>query len=178
MALEKTLESPLDFKEIQPVHPKGNQSECSLEGLMLKLKLQYFDHQIWRTDSLEKIWCWERLKAGREGDDREWDGWMASPTQWTWVWVNSGSWWRTRKPGMPQSMGHKELDTTKQLNWTELKQPFTEVQVKCSCVVLTACRLKCLGEYMKYHKQQLWLSYLGTKVSSSLPHKNHNHNRS
>ena len=73
---------------------------------------------------------------------------------------------------------HKELDRTKQLNWTELKQQFREVQVKCSCVVLTACRLKCLGEYMKYHKQQLWLSYLGTKVSSSLPHKNHNHNRS
>ena len=54
---------------------------CSLEGLMLKLKLQYFGHLMWRTDSFEKTWCWERLKAGGEGDNRGWDGWMASPTQ-------------------------------------------------------------------------------------------------
>ena len=53
----------------------------------------------------ERTWCWERLKAGGEGDDRGSDGWMASPTQWTWVWANSGRWWRTRKPGMLQSMG-------------------------------------------------------------------------
>ena len=63
---------------------------CSLEGLMLKLKLQYFGHLMRRADSLEKTWCWERLMVGGEGDDRGWDGWMASPTQWTWVWVNSG----------------------------------------------------------------------------------------
>ena len=61
-------------------------SEYSLEGLMLKLKLQYFGHLMRRTDSMEKSWCWERLKAGGEGDDRGWDGWMASPTGWTWVW--------------------------------------------------------------------------------------------
>ena len=66
---------------------------CSLEGLMLKLKLQYFGHLMWRTDWLERPWCWKRLRAGGEGDDRGWDGWMASPTQWTWVWVSSGSWW-------------------------------------------------------------------------------------
>ena len=76
---------------------------CSLEGLMLKLKLKYFGFLMGRTDSL-RPWCWERLKTG-EGDDRGWDGWMASPTQWTWVWVNSGSWWWTGKPGMLQSMG-------------------------------------------------------------------------
>ena len=64
--------------------------ECSLEGLMLKLKLQYFVHLMWRTDSLERPWCWERLKAGG-GDDRGWDSWMASLTQWTWVWASSGS---------------------------------------------------------------------------------------
>ena len=72
------------LKEISP--------GCSLEGLMLKLKLQYFGHLMWRADSLEKLWCWEGLEAGGEGDDRGWDGWMASSTQWTWVWVNSGSW--------------------------------------------------------------------------------------
>ena len=61
-------------------------SAYSLEGLMLKMKLQYFGHLMRRTDSMEKSWCWERLKAGGEWDDRGWDGWMASPTGWTWVW--------------------------------------------------------------------------------------------
>ena len=65
-------------------------------------------------------WCWERLKAGGEGDDRGWDAWMASLTLWTWVWVNSGSWWWTGKPGMLWSMGHKESDTTERLNWTDV----------------------------------------------------------
>ena len=105
LVLEKTLESPLDCKEIQPVHLKGNQSWYSLEGLMLKLKLQSFGHLMWKTNSLEKTWSWEGLKEGGEGDNRGWDGWMASPTQWTWVWVNSGSWWWTGRPGVLQSMG-------------------------------------------------------------------------
>ena len=70
---------------------KETSPEYSLEGLMLKLKLQYFGHLMQRTGSFEKTWCWERLKAGGEGDDRGWDGYMASPTKWTWVWVNSGS---------------------------------------------------------------------------------------
>ena len=64
--------------------------EYSWEGLMLKLKLQYPGHLMRRTDSLERTWCWESLRAGGEVDGRGWDGWMASPTQWTWVWVNSG----------------------------------------------------------------------------------------
>ena len=65
------------LKEISP--------GCSLEGLILKLKLQYFGHLMQRTDSLEKSWCWERLKVGGKGNDRGWDGWMASLTPWTWV---------------------------------------------------------------------------------------------
>ena len=85
------------LKEISP--------GCSLEGLMLKLKLQYFGHLVQRANSSERPWCWERLKAGGEGDDRGRDGWMASPTQWTWVWVSSGRWWRTGKPGVLQSLG-------------------------------------------------------------------------
>ena len=79
--------------------------EYSLEELMLKL--QYFGHLMWRTDSLERPWCWERLKAG-EREDRGWDGWMASLTQWTWVWAGSGSLWWTRKPSMLQSMGSQK----------------------------------------------------------------------
>ena len=72
------------LKEINP--------EYSLEGLILKLKLQYFGHLMQRTDSFEKTLMLGKMRAGGEGDDRGWDGWMASPTQWTWVWVNSGSW--------------------------------------------------------------------------------------
>ena len=85
------------LKEISP--------EYSLKGLILKLKLQYFGHQMWRTDSLERPWCWEGLGAGGEGDDRGWDSWIASWTRWTWVWASSGSWWWTGKPGVLQSMG-------------------------------------------------------------------------
>ena len=83
--------------------------EYSLEGLILKLKLQYFGHLMRRTDSLKSPWCWERLKAGGEGNDRGWDGWMASPTQQTWVWVNPRSWWWTGKPGVLQSMGSQRV---------------------------------------------------------------------
>ena len=82
----------------------------SLEGLMLQLKLQYFGHLTQRTDS---------LKAGGEGDNRGWDGWMASRTQWTWAWISSGSWWWTGKPGMLQSMGSQRVrhDWATELNW-------------------------------------------------------------
>ena len=70
---------------------------------------------------LKRAWCWERLKMGGEGDDRGWDGWMASLTQWTWVWVNSGSWWWTGKPGVLQSMGSQRVghDWATELKWTE-----------------------------------------------------------
>ena len=78
---------------------------CSLEGLMLKLTLQYLATWYKELIHLKRPWCWERLRAGGEGDIRGWDGWMASPTQWTWVWVDSGSWWRTRRPGLLQFMG-------------------------------------------------------------------------
>ena len=80
----------LDCKEIKLVHPKGNQPEYSLEGLMLKLKLQYFGHLMQKLTHWKRLWCWERLKRGGDGDDRGWDGWMASLTQWRWVWANSG----------------------------------------------------------------------------------------
>ena len=64
-------------------------------------------------------WCWEKLRAGREGDDRGWDSWMASPTQWTWVWVSSGSWWWTGRPDVLQSMGWQRVghDWVTELNW-------------------------------------------------------------
>ena len=93
----------------QTSHPKGNQSKYSLKGLMLKLKLQYFGHLMWRTDSLEKTLRLEKIEGRRRGDDRGWDGWMASPTRWTWVWASSGSWWWTGRPGVLQSMGSQRV---------------------------------------------------------------------
>ena len=83
--------------------------EYSSEGLMLKLKLQYFGHLIWRTDSLEKTLMLGRLEGRSKWDDRRWDGWMASPSQLTWIWASSGSWWRTGKPDMLQSMGLQRI---------------------------------------------------------------------
>ena len=99
------------LKEISP--------EYSLEGLMLKLKLQYFGLSCEELTHWKRPWCWERLKAGGEGDDRGWDGWMASPTQRTWVWVSSGRWWRTGKPDMLQSMGSERIRHSwgTDLNW-------------------------------------------------------------
>ena len=113
VVLEKTLESPLDCKEIQPVHPKGNLSwifigrtDAEAEALIL-----------WPPDMkrwlIRKDSHWERLKAGGEGDDREQDDWMASPIQCTWVWASSGRWWRTGMPGMLQYIGS---GTTEWLN--------------------------------------------------------------
>ena len=75
---------------------------------------------------LKAPWCWERLGTGGEGDNRGWDGWMASPTQWTWVWVDSKSWWWIGRPGVCGSWGRKESDTTERLNWTEEKQKARE----------------------------------------------------
>ena len=104
------------LKEISP--------GCSLEGLMLKLELQYFGHLMWRTNSLEKALMLGKLKAGGEWDDKGWDGWMASPTQWTWVWVDSGSWWWTGRPGMLWFMGSQRVGHSwaTELNWTSMFQ--------------------------------------------------------
>ena len=100
-------------KEISP--------EYSLEGLMVKLKLPYLGHLMQELTHWKRPWCWERLRAGGEGDERGWDGWMASLSQWTWVWAGSRHWWWTGKPGLLQSMrsqrdGH---DWMTGLNWTE-----------------------------------------------------------
>ena len=94
---------------------------CSLEGLMLKLKLQYFGYLMLRADSLEKTLMLGGIGAGGEGDDRGWDGWMASQTWWTWVWVNSRSWWWTGRPGVLRFMGLQRVgqDWATELNWAD-----------------------------------------------------------
>ena len=121
VVLEKTLESPLDCKEIQPVHSKGDQfwvffgrTDSKAETPILWLP----DVKSWL---IRKDWCWEGLGAGGEGDDRAWYGWMASLTRWTWVWVNSGSWWWTGRPGVLRFMGSQRVghDWVTEMNWTE-----------------------------------------------------------
>ena len=103
---EKTPESPLDSKEIRPV----NWKDWSWSSNSLATWYEELTH--WK-----RPWCWERLKAGGEGDNRGWDGWMASPTQWMWVWASCGSWWWIRKPACYSPWSCKELGTTEQLNW-------------------------------------------------------------
>ena len=97
-------------------------SGISLEGMMLKLKLQYFGHLMRRVDSWKRPWCWEGLGTRGEGDDRGWNSWMASLTPWTWVWVNSGSWWWTGRPGVLQFVGSQRVghDWVTELNWTDI----------------------------------------------------------
>ena len=87
----------------------------------MSVLLHYNNYNNWEElTHWKRPWCWERLKEGGEEDDRGWDGWMASPTQWTWIWASFGSWWWTGKPGMLQSMGCKASDMTEQLNWLTL----------------------------------------------------------
>ena len=107
---ERRSNQPI-LKEISP--------EYSLEGLMLKLKLHYFGHLMQRTGSLKNTLMLGKNEGRRRRDDRGWDGWKASPTQWIWVWVSSGSWWWTGKPGVLQSMGSQRVrhDCATELNW-------------------------------------------------------------
>ena len=120
VVLEKTLESPLDNKEIQPVHPEGDQSWVFIGRTDAEAETPV----LWPPHA--KSWLigkdpdgWEELGAGGEGDDRGWDGWMASPTRWTWVWVNSGSLWRTGRPGVLRFVGSQRVghDWATELNW-------------------------------------------------------------
>ena len=119
VVLEKTLESPLDCKEIQPAHPKGNQSwifigrtDAEAEALIL-WSPDVKNGLIWKDPDAGKDWRQE--EKGMTG----WDGWMASPTWWTWVWASSGSWWWAGKPGVLQSMGSQRVrhDWATELKW-------------------------------------------------------------
>ena len=122
-ALEKTLESPLDCKEIQQAHPKGDQSWIFIGRTDVEAETPILWPPEAKSWLIWKDWCWERLKAGGEGDNRGWDVWMASLTQWTWVWANSGSWWWTGRPGVLQSMGSQRVghDWATELNWNTEK---------------------------------------------------------
>ena len=103
---KRLLSVPQTARRSNQSIPKEVNLEYSLEGLMLKLKLQYFGHLIWRADSLEKTLMLGKTEGRRR---RGWDGWMASPTQRIWVWASSGRWWRTGKPDMLQTVGSQRV---------------------------------------------------------------------
>ena len=117
VVLEKTLESPLDCKEIKP-------SRKSVLNIHWKDLCWSWNCSTWVTWCKEpthwkRSWWWDRLKSGRKGDDRGWDGLMPSPTRWTWVWASSGSWWWTGNPGICGVT----MSRTWRSNWTELNWP-------------------------------------------------------
>ena len=125
LVLDKTFES-LDSKEIKPVNPKGNKSWIVIEGLMQKLKLQYFGLLRQRVDSLEKT-LMLGFYVGGEEDNKGQDGWMALLIPWTLVWVSLGRWWRTGKPGVLQSVGSQRVrhNWVKNHSWDK-KVPYAE----------------------------------------------------
>ena len=156
------LESPLDCKEIQPVHPKGDQSWVFIGKNDAKAETPV----LWPPHA--KSWLIGKdpdagrgWGAGGEGDDRGWDGWMASLTRWMWVWVNSRSWWWTGRPGMLRFMGQKESDTTEWLNWTKLnwKKPYSQTLYNQRCSPSRSVALV----------MWLWTVGLGNPMDCSLP---------
>ena len=125
--------------------------------MMLKLKLRYLATSFEELTHWKRLQYWGGLEAGGEGDDREWDGWMASLTWWTWVWVNSGSWWWTGRPGVLQFMGSQKVghDWATELNWTEpenyslawQKINYREKGVRQGCI-LSSCLFNLYAEYI------------------------------
>ena len=135
VVLEKTLEGPFDCKEIRSVYPKGNQSQIFIGRTDVEAETPI----LWPPNA--KSWLiWKdpnvRLKAGGEGDNRGWDGWMASLTQWTWDWVDSRSWWWSGRPGVLQSMGLQRVrhDWATEVNWTDRKWGEDGKMYVCVCV--------------------------------------------
>ena len=141
VVLEKTLESPLDCKEIQPVHPKGDESWVFTERTDVEAEAPVLQ-PCKELTHLKIPWCWERLRAGGEGDNRGWDGWMASPTPKTWVWVNSRSCWWTGRSDMLWFMGSQRVrhDCATELNGTRWFNSYFSLNIYWTIPVL--CQAK------------------------------------
>ena len=128
VVLEKTHENSLNYEVIKLVHCKGNQSWIFIERTDAETEtpilwppdvMRWLFNDFKKSHFFKRPWCWERLMVGGKADNRGWDGWMASLTQWIWVWVNSGSSWWTGRPGILQSIGLQSR--TRLSNWTELR---------------------------------------------------------
>ena len=132
VVLEKTLESPLNCMEVKPVHPKGKQSWIFIGRIDAEAETPI----LWpmqRTDSLEKTLMVGKIEGRRRGDNRGWDGWMASQAWWTWVWASSGSWWWTGKPAVLQSTGLQRV-------WHDWATELNSNQDSCRRMYLLGCR--------------------------------------
>ena len=146
VVLEKTLESPLDSKEIQPVHPKRCQSWIFIGRTDAEAETPILwspDVKNWligKDPDVRKDW-----RREEKGNNRGWDGWTASPNQWTWVWVNSRSWWWIGRPGVLQSMGSQRVrhGRATELNWTDIWSRLFNWLVTPNNFFQCAC---CLGE--------------------------------
>ena len=128
----RLLTVPWTARRSKQSNPKEINPEYSLGGLMLKLKLQYFGHLMRRADSFEKTLMLGKIEGRREGDNRGWNGWMASPTLWTWIWVSSRSWWWTGKPGVLQTVGLERVRYywATELNWKSLQMVTAAMKLK------------------------------------------------
>ena len=134
--------------------------DYSLEGLMLKLYHNTLATWCEELTHWKRPWCWERVKAGGEGDARGWDGWMASLTRWTWVWARSGRWWWTGKPGVLQPMGSQRVihDRVTEVNWTD-REKIPEVVEKVKIRDKVSCRFKAIGVGAWWSKLKPWHYY-------------------
>ena len=155
--LEKTLEIPLDCKEIKPVNPKRNQSwifigrtDAETEPLILWPP----DVKSWLIGNADAEKDWNQEEKGTTEDEMVW---MASPTLSRWVWVDSGSWWWTGRPGVPWFCGHKESDKTERLNWAEFSFPFTPQIIKY--LTKKKCPLTYLTGLMEMYTFNLFLNF-------------------
>jgi len=153
-----TLESPLDCKKIQPVHSKGDQSWVSFGRNDAKAQTPV----LWPPHAKSWLWCWEGLGAGGKGDNRGWDGWMASPIRWMWVWVNSGSRWSTGRPGMLQFMGSQRVRYD--LNLIQIKYMWCYHSFKFW--IKTCISFKCMRFYL--YTEYIFLTVIKKKIPSSL----------
>ena len=147
VVLEKILESPLDCREIKPVNPKENQFWIFTERTDAEAEIPI----LWPPDAknwlMWKDWCWERLKAGGEGNDRIWDGWMTTLIQRTWVWVHSGRWWWTGRSGVLWFMGSQRAGhhwVTELTDWRAAAtiRLFTVKESQCLIYIQTKKYLK------------------------------------
>ena len=172
VVLKKTAESPLDCQEIQPVHPKGDQSLC-VYWMDLYWSWNCNTLGTWCEDltHLKRPCCWERLKGGGKWDNRGWDSQMASPTQWTWVWVNSGSWWRTGRPGVLWFMGLQRVghDWVTELNFENSSYslhciPFFDVWL----ADIFSYSVACLFSFTEFSKEQSFLILMKSNFSNFL----------
>ena len=148
--LEKTLESPLDCKEIQPVHSIGDQSWVFIGRTDAEAETPILRPPHMKSLHWKRPWCWEGLEAGGEGDDRGWDGWMASPTRWTWVWVNSEA--GDGQGGVLQFMGSQRVghDWATELNWPE-PEPWNSLTFYLEAqILLGSAKLEQGHRYRRY----------------------------